>query len=230
MHCRTHTRRTGAALVAALVAVLALAAVAAASFTVYRNGFANHHSASELSHAEGDHCEKAWRDRAKAIRVVVKRGQESCGYRPPVEADADLPDQTFEAKMKILRNTPKSTRENAFIGLAVRSGGGNGYEFRVFPKGKVFELRRHPAGGGSDFPATGTNADIRGLDDSNALRLKVSGAVVKAYVNGTKVAEATDTNPAEVGGRKLEVIVGNTKDTKKDVFGVFDDLRVSVPG
>jgi hypothetical protein len=43
------------------------------------------------------------------------------------------------------------------------------------------------------------------------------------------VAEVTDSNAGQVGGRKLEVLVGNKRSTKKDVVASLDNLKLQVP-
>ena len=55
------------------------------------------------------------------------------------------------------------------------------------------------------------------------------GSKVTARVNGTKVAKATDSNPAQVGGRKLEVAVGHGKRSPKTVSATIDNLKLQVP-
>jgi hypothetical protein len=48
-------------------------------------------------------------------------------------------------------------------------------------------------------------------------------------VNGKKVAKVSDSNPAQVGGRKVEVAVGSGKRTSKTVSATIDDLKLQVP-
>jgi hypothetical protein len=218
--------------VALLVAVLALglgAAAALAGVTVYKNNFSGKAEAKELEHAQGKHCDKRWRKKAKSLRVAVKRGPDVCGYRPPVEGDSAQPDHDFQAKEKLLKRTPKSTRGDAYLAIAVRVGKNVGYELRAFPKKQKFALRRSPSGGGGGFPANGTSSAIKGVNKRNVLRLRVVGDKVTARVNGTKVAEVTDSNPSEVDGRKLEVAVGHKKNSHKTVLATLDDLKLQVP-
>jgi hypothetical protein len=227
MHRWAQNRSRVAGLAVVALATIGLAATAVASIVIYENGFPNKGRAGELSKAEGSHCEKTWRERQETILVEVKRGPEACGYRPPVEGLGGRPDHDLQAKMKILNDTPKGARGQAYLGLEVRSSAEKGYELRVFPRSKTFELRRRPGGG--PFPESGALGAINGINQANRLRLRVDGARVRAYANGTLLADVTDPNPSEVGGQKLEVIVGNTKDTSKNVFGIFDDLKVAVP-
>jgi hypothetical protein len=227
MNLRRHNPGT-VLLVAALAAgVLVAASSALASVLVYQNGFPNKSRAGELIKAEGSHCEKEWRSRQEVIAVTVKRGPDACGYRPPVEGLGSLPDQDLRARMKVLNETPKGLRDDVYVAIAVRSSKEKGYELRIFPKGKRYELRRRPAGG--PFPDEGTDTAIRGINRANILRLRAEGNRVRAYVNGTLLADVNDPNPGEVGGQKLEVIVGNRRDTSRNAFGLFDDVKVAVP-
>jgi hypothetical protein len=222
------TTRAGLAL-AALVAVGVAAATALAGVTVYKNAFSRKGDAKELRHAEGKHCKRLFRKKAGKLRIDVTRGPEVCGYRPPVEGDTDGPDHNFQTKAKFLRSTPKGLRKNAYVAIAVRSGKASGYELRVFPVKHRFRLARSPSGGGGGFPAVGRSSAIKGFNKPNVLGLKAGGSRVVARVNGTTVARVTDSNPAQVGGRKLELAVGHGKRSPKTVAATIDDLRLQVP-
>lgn len=214
---------------AAIAAAGAVAAAAIAGVTVYKNSFSRKSDARELRHADGKHCKRDFLKSAGKLRIDVTKGPELCGYRPPVEGDTDGPDHSLQAKVKFLRDTPKRLRDGAYAAVAVRSGKTSGYELRVFPVKHRFRLVRSPSGGGSDFPATGKSRAIRGFNKANVLFLKAAGSKVTVAVNGTKLVKATDSNPAQVGGRKLEVGIGHGKRSKKDVAGTIDSLKVQVP-
>jgi hypothetical protein len=218
-----------AALLAAAIAIGVAAATAVAGVAVYKNSFSHKGDAKELRHAEGKHCNRKFRQKAKNLQVNVTKGPETCGYRPPVEGDTDGPDHNFQAKAKFLRSTPKGLRAKAYAAIAVRSGKTSGYELRVFPVKHKFRLVRAPSGGGGDFPAAGKSSAIKGFNKANVLGLKVEGAKLTARVNGTKIARATDGNPAQVGGRRLEVAIGGGKRSGKTVSGTIDDLKLQVP-
>ena len=221
--------RPAAALLAAALALGLAAAVALAGVTVYKNNFSSETEAKELRHSSGKHCAKRWRQKAKSVRVQRNRGSGACGYRPPVEGDTAGPDHDFRAKEKLLKATPKGIRGSAYVAVAVRSGKGSGYQLRIFPKRHKFELRRTPSGGGSGFPAKGRNRAIKGVGKPNAVRLKADGNKVTARVNGTQLAKVTDSNAGQVDGRKLEVAVGNERDSNKQVVATFDNLKLLVP-
>lgn len=220
---------TRAALLLAALATIGVAATAAlAGVTVYKNGFSRKGDVNELRQAEGKHCKRAFRKKAGKVRIDVTRGPEVCGYRPPVEGDTDGPDHDFQASTKFLRGTPKGLRKEAYVAVAVRSGKSSDYELRVYPVKHRFKLVRSPSGGGG-FPAQGRSSAIKGFNKPNVIGLKASGSKVIARVNGTKVAKLTDTNPAQVGGRRLEVAVGSGKRSTKTVSATIDNLKLQVP-
>jgi hypothetical protein len=217
-----------ALLAAALVAIGVVATAALAGVTVYKNGFSRKGEVKELRKAEGKDCKRSFRKKAGKVRIDVTKGPEVCGYRPPVEGDTDGPDHDFQVDARFLRETPKGLRREAYVAVAVRSGKTSDYELRVFPVKHRFKLVRSPSGGGG-FPAQGRSSAIKGFNKHNLIGLKASGSRVIARVNGTKVAELTDTNPAQVGGRRLEVAVGSGKRTNKTVSATLDNLKLQVP-
>jgi hypothetical protein len=225
-HRRT---RPAVALLAAALALGLAAAVALAAVTVYKNNFSSKAEARELHHSRGKHCGKSWRRKVESVRVKRTGGSGACGYRPPIEGDTDGPDHDFRARLKLLKTTPKGVRRGAYVAIAVRSGRGSGYELRIFPKKHRFQLRRSPSGGGPTFPVTGRNREIKRVNKPNVVRLKAVGGRVTASVNGTRLANVTDPNAGQVGGRKLEVAVGHKRRSRKDVVATFDNLRVAVP-
>jgi hypothetical protein len=222
------TRPVAGLLVAALALGLGVA-TAVAGITVYKNNFSRRSEARQLKHADGKHCDKRWRKKAQSLLVDVKKGPGACGYRPPVEGDSDGPDHDFQAEGKLLRATPRGLRASAYLAIAVRSGASSRYELRVFPKKHKYELRRAPSGGGGGFPKRGKSRAIKGANKANVLRLRAVGNNVTAKVNGKRLAQVTDSNAGQVGGRRLEVFVGNKRSTRKDVVASIDNLRLQVP-
>jgi hypothetical protein len=221
----------------ARVIVVALAALAAAvcaasaiaGITVYRNNFSSKSESKELRHVEGKHCERSWRKKAKSALIKADRGHRVCGYSPPVMSDTAGPDHTFQAEMKLLKDTPKGVRDSVHLSISVRSGKDVGYELWVFPSKHKFKLVRRPTGGGKGFPAAGGSKAIKGTNKPNLLSLKAKGSQVIARVNGKKVAKAVDSNGAQVDGRKVEVALGYSKKKSKPAFATVDNLKLQVP-
>jgi hypothetical protein len=221
--------RPAVALLAAALALGLAAAGALAAVTVYKNNFSSQAEVKELDHSRGKQCAKRWRKKTKSVRAQRNGGPGACGYRPPVEGDTGGPDHDFRAKEKLLKVTAKGIRGSAYVAVAVRSSKTSGYELRIFPKRHKFQLRRSPSGGGGGFPAKGRSQAINGVNKPNVVRLKAAGNSVTAKVNGTRLARVTDSNAAQVDGRKLEVAVGATRRSNKEVIATFDNLKLLVP-
>ena len=84
------------------MAAAVLTATAIAGVTVYKNDFSSSKEAKEVRHAEGKHCKKGWRKKAKSLEVDAERGRTVCGYRPPVQGDAARPDHgTITARSRM---------------------------------------------------------------------------------------------------------------------------------
>lgn len=227
MRWEASKRRTATALAAACLTGLAVAGAALGAIVVYTNNFQNKSAAHEIQSAGGKHCDREWRNATATFLVTVKRGPEACGYRPAVQSDGHRPDYDFKARARVLKDTRKSVRDSAYVAVSVRNSPSSGYELRVFPKGKRFSLKRDPSGG--PFPEGGTSNAIKRINQSNVLELRAFGNRVKAFVNRTKVAEVTDPNPREVGGRRVAFLAGDTERSKRDVLAIFDSLRLSCP-
>lgn len=214
---------------AALALVAAGAAVAAAVafgiVDIYSNDFATAGKGHQLSGAQGSHCDKTVKN--GTLQVTVKEGPEECGYQLPVEGESRQPNHDLQARMKLLKSTPKALRKNAFVGLEVRAGGGTDYELRIFPKGHRYVIKRTP--GGIGFPVSGQDGAIKPIDKLNTLRLQAFGNVVKAWVNGAKIADVADSSPTDVRGRRAELVFSNGKKTAMDVVARADDVHLAVP-
>jgi hypothetical protein len=211
-----------------IVSVFAVAASALAAVLVYSNGFNSRQSVKELKGAEtGKRCERGWSKKRGQLRVTLKRAPGVCTYKPPVQSDGPRPDYRLEAKGKISKGTGKNVRDNAYLTVSVRVGGGNRYELRIFPKGQQYVLRRQPSAGG--FPASGTSPEIGKIGKKNRVLLAATGNELRAKVNGATVATVTDGNASQLDGRRLEFGVGSDADSKRDTVGTFSKLAVSVP-
>jgi hypothetical protein len=214
-------------LVAAVAALGVLAAVALANVTIYTNDFNRRSGAQALDGPKANACQKSWNKEKKALKVEVKNGPRACSYRLPVESVDELPDHDLSAEGKLLQATPGAIRDTAYIGLFVRAGGAQYYELRVFPRTGEYSVRRTPDG--PDFPANGSDPAIKGVGKRNKIRLEVFGTHVRALVNGTELEDITDSDPGEIHGTKLRLVVGNTGNTNKDTLALLDRVRVAVP-
>ena len=223
--------RSARLLVPALVAVVAavVASAAIAGVIVYSNNFSSSKEAKELRHAEGKHCKKDWRKKAKSLMVEAQRGRTVCGYRPPVQGDAASPNHKIRAEAKLLKDTPKSVRDRVYAGVAVRSAKDSGYELQVFPTQHKFRLARRAGSDNVSILAKGGSKDIKGINKPNVMNLSVRGSQLTASVNGKRVAKVADRNSGTIDGRKLEIMLGYTKKRTKPAAVTFDNLEVQVP-
>ena len=222
------TRRGVPGLIVAAALLAALAASAYAAVEIYSNGFGSRHAFREIKGAGGGKgCERGWNKKHDQMRIELKRGPGDCTYAPPVQGDNSKPDHRFTARGKIGKKTNKGIRDEAYLTVSVRVGGGNRYELRVFPKGQEYVLRRQPDGAG--FPSTGTNPDIGKIGKKNTLLLAANGNDLTAKANGTTLTTVTDSNASAVTGAKLQFGIGSEADTKKNTIGTFSKLLVSVP-
>jgi hypothetical protein len=222
-------KRLGISAGLAVAVACATAAVAfGALVTIYSNNFSGASKGHQLAGAQGSHCDKKVRGNG-SLEVTVKRGPEECGYRLPVEGEGRQPDHDLQARFKLLKLTPKELRRNAYVGLQVRAGGGSDYELRVFPKGHHYVIKRTPKKGSGSFPVSGKNKAIKPMDKINTIRFQAFGHVIKAWVNGSKLADVNDSKANAVRGRRAELIFGSGKHTDGDVVARVDDVKLSVP-
>jgi hypothetical protein len=220
---------TGVLALAAAIVLTAGLATAFADFTVYTNDFNSHSEFKEIIRSGGGKaCDRRYRKKSGSMVASLKKGNRTCSFRPPVQGDGQLPNQTVTLDGSILKKTPKSIRGGAFIEITVRAGGGDsGYTLRVFPHKHRFQLLRTPGGGG--FPVTGKDKKIKRIGDRNKLTLAARGGKITASVNGKELASVEDTNPGQVTGSKIRFAVGNRKKKSKPVIAVFKRIAVAVP-
>ena len=122
--------------------------------------------------------------------------------------------------------TDDKVKEAIYVGVAVRANKKQGYELRVFPKAREWELRRN--GERIDGP-TATSA-IEGLAKKNRIQLQAVGSTVTAKVNGQRLIQYKDKSSDGVGGRKNALVYGDRKDTESaDGEAFFDKLKVQIP-
>jgi hypothetical protein len=210
------------------VACCALAATAFAFVQVYSNNFNNKPQYREIKTVtEGGHCKRKFMEERQAFQGFTTDGPRHCRFKPPVQGAQPQPDHRFDVVGRVLSKTPSQIRTDAYVSISVRVGGGDRYELRVWPKDKTYELRRKP--GGPGFPVAGPNGDIKPIGRANRMRLLVEDARVRAYVNGTELANVVDPSPGELRGAKVEFGVGNQRNTEKPTYALFDGVRLSVP-
>jgi hypothetical protein len=211
-----------------LVLAAAFAAAALGFVDVYVNPFSKRGEVRQVSLVKGGkNCDRDFLKKRGVMEINVKSGPAACIYKAPVQGDSAHPDHRFEAQGRILKTTKTAIRDDAYLSIAVRVGGGDRYELRVFPKGRKFVLRRQP--GGAGFPVNGTDPAIGTPGQLNKMKLTAIGNRVTAHVNGARVADVNDANASSIKGRKVEFGVGTRANTGKDTDGNFTKLKLSVP-
>lgn len=213
-------------LIALTVATLALvfAAGAVANVLVYQNGFGKKKDFKQLVKLQGGgKCKDQWKGE-KSFGIRVNKGRRNCLWRTPVQGDRNRPDHVLQAVTKVRKRTNKRIRRKVYAGLAVRANRKSGYEVRVFPKGRRFELLKN-----GETIAGGRNKAINALDKRNQIRLSALKNTVIAKVNGRRLAKFTDRAAEEVAGQKTAIAFGSEAKANKDGFGVIDRVKVLVP-
>jgi hypothetical protein len=224
----------------ALAATLVVAAAAhAAPVPVAQYLFDNRADVDAFQKTRGAKCSKKWYANA-AISVTVGPGTNACLYRTNVVGDSsDLaPDQQLSATGMVLKNAPVKLQKKAYVGIAVRSSENAGYELRVRPVARKWQLFRDARGAatGPVLLAAGTGKFIRpALGKVNLLTLRAfdyggPNTQLLATVNGRTVHTSTDTGNGQPDGRQTVLTTG-VKGTGAGtgVVGVFDDVYVRVP-
>jgi hypothetical protein len=215
-------------LAATLVLTVALLAATAATgaVSVFKTSFSSRSEYSAVKKLAGDSkaCKRSWRDK-KAIGVVVKGGEVDCAMRTPVEGDSKQPDLIVQAVGQMTKETDKKVRDSVYIGVTVRSSRREGYELRVFPKSRRWQLLKS-----GEVLEENREKSIAGLDEKNRISISAIGSTVKAKANGKRLAVFKDRNAEQVSARGTGLTYGSRKRAKKaEGVGFFDKLKVQVP-
>jgi hypothetical protein len=218
-------------LAAFALALLVAGSAGAAMIGIYRNGMDTTAQRAQLVKLSGRNCARGGSE--TALRVVVGKRTSECSYRTPVLGR----DLEIAATQRLLSGTPKAVRNQAFLSLQLRAGGGAKYQLLVFPLQRKVQLIRDLAGE-LKYLAVGRNEKaVMGINEANALRLRAVNITsgpekgkcqLFAYVGGTLVAEAVDDAAGDLAGRASAASAGATK-SAKGVIASIDDVVVRVP-
>lgn len=209
----------------AVSATLAVAGLAQAGISVFKTSFSSrgdYKSVTTLSAKSG--CGRSWRNKS-ALGVTTKGGKLDCALSTPVSADSDQPDQILQVVGKVTKSTDDKVRKAIYVGVSVRANRKQGYELRIFPKARLWELRRN-----GDRIDGDRDKAIDGLAKKNRIQLQAIGSTVTAKVNGQRLVRYKDKKAGDVGGRKNALVYGSRKENKSakgEAF--FDKLKVQVP-
>jgi hypothetical protein len=199
---------------------------------IYRNSMETTAQRSQLVKLAGRSCVRG--GSKHALRIMIGKRTKECSYRTPVVGR----DLEIGATERLLSGTPKALQNKVFLALELRAGGGAQYQLAVYPIQRKVQLRKNLSDGSVKYLAIEKDVSaVKGLNEANPLRLSAinvtSGpergqAVLKGYVGGTKVVEATDAEAAELTGRAAAVSVGSAKNSTGALASV-DDVVVRVP-
>ena len=100
------------------------------------------------------------------------------------------------------KDTDKKTRDDTYVGAAVRAEPRGGYELRVFPKPRRFQLLKS-----GEVLEEDREKNIAGLDEEEQLQISVIGTPSR---QGQRqgLAEFKDKNAEQVKGRKTAMTFG----------------------
>jgi hypothetical protein len=158
---------------------------------------------------------------------VLKQGQTGAGAWSIATAGAGWTDLSVQAKVKVTNFNGSGS--DHYVGLFVRynvATDAGGYYLALQPNNRV-QLRKMQGGGsGSCISATWPNTDCQQQQTITpgvwyTLRLVVQGSTLSAYIDGTKVEEATDTDFNTIGA----IAVGSFNGATFEV----DDITVDGP-
>jgi hypothetical protein len=221
-----------------LCASLAFGAVAAQAgpVTVALYGFENPADASAFIKGRGAKCTK--KTGKGNMPVTVGPGTNSCVFRSSVVADSsDLaPDQEVSAVGSMGARTPRNLQKKAYVAVNVRESDAAGWELRVRPVARSWQLFRDPKGAaGPALYRSGKGKFIRTGSKPNGMLLRAfdygtPNTQILATVNGKAVVRATDSGADQPDGRRNGVATGAKGSAAgTGIVGVFDDVAIKVP-
>lgn len=230
------TKLTVGAVMAALFAAAAAAQAGPITVALYR--FSSAGEVSSFYKVAGKKCKRKWR-KHKSLGVNVGAKTKRCVLRSSVVGDSSDPgpDQEMAAAVNLAAPTPAKLRPRIYLGVAVRQNDQTGYELRVRPSARKWQVLRDPRGtAGPTVIAAGTGKFIRqGVGVRNVLTLRAfdygSNAVsLLAKVNRKKVFSSKDSNPDIPNGRRTVLTIGaKGRASANRAVGSFDNVAIRVP-
>jgi hypothetical protein len=219
--------RLRALIATALLVALGAAAVATAGgITVWKTSFKTRAEVREVRALSGPKkkCQKSWKNKS-ALGVSTKGGPVECSMSTPVQGDSAQPNHIVRVLAKMNKATDKKVAKTFYLGVIVRADRKVGYELRVFPKRRKFQLLKS-----GEVLQQGKDKAVAGGTKKNRLQIEAKGQTISATVNGKAVASFRDENAEQVIGRRTGLSYGNRGRSKKGAgVGFFDQLKVQVP-
>jgi hypothetical protein len=230
--------RTKITALIALCAGLALATVAhAGPVTIALYTFQTQGDVLGFQKQAGAKCTKKWSQNMQ-MSISVGPGTNSCAFRTSVVGDSTDPgsDMEISGTGVLAANTPRKIQKKAFVGVGARVSETAGYELRVRPVARTWQLFRDPKGAaGPTLFQSGKGKFIRQAGKPNALLLRAfdfgtAATQLVAAVNGKTVVSVSDSAADQPDGRRNTVNTG-VKGTGAGtgVAGIFDNVAIKVP-
>ena len=184
----------------------------------------------------GSKCTKKWRQ-MKQMAITVGPGTTACPFRTSVVGDSTDPgsDMEVSAAASLAANTSAKLLKKAFVGVAARSSETSGYELRVRPAARVWQLFRDPRGAPGPVLHQAGKAAIKGGAKPTKISLQAfdngtTTTTVTAFVNGKAVLTLSDALPDQPDGRRSVVSTGvKGSGSGSGVIGIFDNVAIRVP-
>jgi hypothetical protein len=227
---------TVCAVLAALLAATAIAQAAPITVALYR--FSSGGEAKSFYRVGGKSCKRKWR-KHKTLGISVGAKTKRCPFRSSVVGDsADPgPDQEMAAEVNLAAATPAKIRSRIYMGVSVRQADETGYQLRIQPAARKWQVLRDPRGNaGPTVIGAGRGRFIRqGVGVRNLLTLRAfdygSAAVtLQAKVNRKRVLSIKDSNADIPNGRRTVVTIGaRGRRLATGAVGSFDNVAIRVP-
>jgi hypothetical protein len=209
-----------------LVALGAAAVASAGGITVWKTSFKTRAEVREVRALSGPEkkCQKSWKDKT-ALGVSTRGGPVDCDLSTPVQGDSAQPNHIVRVIAKMTKKTDKKVAKKFYLGVIVRADKKEGYEFRVFPKQRKYQLLKS-----GEILQQDKNNAVAGGTRKNRIQIEAKGQTITGSVNGKTVATFRDQNAEQVTGRQTGLTYGTRARSKKgDGVGFFDQLKVQVP-
>jgi hypothetical protein len=172
------------------------------------------------------------------MSVAVGPSTNACAFDTGVVADSSdlMPDQELAADGALAGGTPQTLRKKAYVGVRVRSSATAGWELRVRPVARSWQLFRDPKGSAPPTLArSGKGKFIRTELKTNNLALRAFDfggptTQILARINNKPVATFSDGAADQPDGKRNGIVTG-VKGTAAGtgVVSGFDNVTVRIP-
>lgn len=184
----------------------------------------------------GRACTRKWQQQ-KAMAIGIGEGTTECVFDTSVVGDSTDPgsDMQITAAGSLAGGGDGKVRNRAFVGVAARSSATAGYELRVFPAARKWQVFRDPAG---TAPATlvkaGQSKAIQTKKPTvmllRAFDFNTPTTTIVAKIGTQTLHSFTDAAADIPDGRRSAVFVGvKGKGSGNGVTGIFDNVAIGVP-